>query len=79
MKDQKEAAVWYRKAADQGHTKAQYNLGVCYAYGDGVVKDQKEAATWYRKAADQGHAGAQFYLASAIKKVKECRKIRKKR
>ena len=62
VKDQKEAATWYRKAADKGHSKGQYNLGVCYAEGEGVIKDQKEAATWFSKAADQAHKDAQFNL-----------------
>jgi hypothetical protein len=33
---------WYQKAADQGHAKAQYNLGVMYANGKGVLKDAKQ-------------------------------------
>ena len=28
-----EAAKWWRRAAEQGHTKAQYNLGAMYAKG----------------------------------------------
>ena len=32
----KEAAVWFRKAAEQGHAKAQSNLGVMYSEGQGV-------------------------------------------
>ena len=61
-KDQVEAVKWYRKAAEQNHAKAQYNLGVCYAHGEGVAKDQVEAAKWYRKAAEQNFAPAQFNL-----------------
>ena len=55
----KEAAGSYRKAADQGHAEAQFNLGVMYDEGRGVPQSDKEAAMWYRKAADQGHADAQ--------------------
>ena len=29
-RDYREAAVWFRKAADQGHVLAQYNLGYMY-------------------------------------------------
>ena len=29
--------MWYQKAADQGHTVAQYNLGFCYDQGKGVA------------------------------------------
>ena len=41
---------------------SQYNLGMIYANGIGVVPDQKEAAAWLRKAADQGFAQAQQAL-----------------
>ena len=32
-----------QKAADQGHTEAQFNLGVSYAAGNGVTKDSTKA------------------------------------
>jgi TPR repeat protein len=60
--DYKQAAAWYRKAAEQGRAEAQLNLGVMYARGDGVPKDYAEAVRWSRKAADQGNAGAQYNL-----------------
>ena len=49
-----EAAELFRKAADMGHAPAQYNLGYCYKYGDGVPRDLAVSAEWYRKAAEQG-------------------------
>ena len=60
--DPKEAAQYFRKAADQGYADAQSNLGVCYMTGIGVNKDLQEAAQYFRKAADQGDARAQFHL-----------------
>ena len=56
------AVKWYRKAAEQGSAKAQYNLGVMYAEGTGVLKNDAKAVKWYRKAADQGDATAQLHL-----------------
>ena len=44
LKDDKEAAKWFRLAAEQGDPEAQYNFGVMYHYGKGIVKDGKEAA-----------------------------------
>ena len=41
--------------ANQGDKEAQYNLGYCYEYGEGVGKDLREAVNWYTKAANQGH------------------------
>ena len=52
-KDEVEAVKWYRKAAEQNYAEAQYNLGVCYAHGEGVAKDEVEAVKWFRKAAEQ--------------------------
>ena len=60
--DHSEAARWYRKAAEQGHAVAQYNLGVMYKNGQGVKQDHAEAVRWYRKAAEQGQADAQCSL-----------------
>ena len=48
--------------ADQGHAKAQYNLGVAYANGEGVLQDYKTAVKWYILSAEQGYAKAQYNL-----------------
>ena len=52
----------FKSSADQGHLFAQYNLGVMYRFGEGVIEDYKEAAKWYHLAADQGLADAQHHL-----------------
>jgi len=57
--DQRQAAFWYEKAAQQGHPEAQYNLARLYATGQGVPRDQEEALHWVRAAASQGYAPAQ--------------------
>ena len=61
--DEKSSVKWYRKAAEQGHSSAQFNLGVCYQQGYGVEVDSKEAVKWYRKAAEQGHRDGQYKLS----------------
>ena len=48
--------------AEKGDAKAQYRLGECYYYGDGISRDFKQAEYWYRKAADNGYARAQVRL-----------------
>ena len=60
--DYKQAAAWYRKAADQGNTVAQIHLADLYRDGRGVARDMAQAVDWYRKAADHGDAGAQGTL-----------------
>ena len=55
---------WWRLAAAQGYSDAEYNLGVAYDNGTGVVKDIKEAANWFRLAADKGNPLAQYSLGN---------------
>ena len=54
--------MWYRLAAEQGHSNAQTNRGSMYAKGNGVKQDPKEDVEWYRRAAEQGFADAQSNL-----------------
>ena len=54
MGDNKTALREFREAADQGHAKAQFELGLMYERGSGVPKDPAEAARWFKKAAAQG-------------------------
>lgn len=60
--DLKEAARFFRLAADQGHADAQTNLGICYELGEGVEEDIEEAVRYYRMAADKKYAQAQANL-----------------
>jgi TPR repeat protein len=62
--DYSQAAVWYRKAADNGLASAQLSLGVLYENGHGVEQDLVEGAKWIRKAADQGNTVAQYDLGT---------------
>jgi uncharacterized protein len=57
-----DAALWYRKAADQGDVAAQTNLGLMYQDGQGVPQDYAEALRLFRKAADQRYPAAQRSL-----------------
>ena len=52
-KDEKEAFVWYGKAATQGSAAAQFNLGVLYENGRGTKIDFVKANEWYSKASVQ--------------------------
>ena len=38
----------FKKDAEQGDADAQFNLGVMYHNGRGVMQDYKEAVEWYR-------------------------------
>jgi TPR repeat protein len=53
----------YETLAEKGDAKAQYNLGLMYASGDGVPYDAGIAASWFKKSAAQGYREAQYTLA----------------
>ena len=42
-----------------GNADAQYNLGIMYASGLGVIQDYNEAVKWFRLSSSQGNAQAQ--------------------
>jgi clan AA aspartic protease (TIGR02281 family) len=52
----------FRTLADQSNARAQFNLGIMYANGHGVVQDDEEALKWYRLAAEQNDVDAQNNL-----------------
>lgn len=59
------AVRWHRKAAKQGHAKAQAHLGELLATGQGVGEvNYVEAIKWMQMAADQGQGMAQLFLAT---------------
>ena len=64
-KDETAAAIWLKRAADQGQPVAQYMLGKLNQYGLGVPKDAAQALRWYDAAAVQGNRKAMHQLAIA--------------
>ena len=48
--DPAQAALWYRKAGDQGNALAQAHLGLMYEHGYGVPKDPVMARMWLNLA-----------------------------
>jgi len=61
--DYVQAAVWWRKAADQGYPKAQNNLGVLYNLGKGVPQSYAEAYFWQNLAASRASGSEQTQFA----------------
>ncbi len=62
--DAGQAAYWYRQAADQGHTEAQFNLGRLYSSGQGVKRDEEQAARWTSASASRGNPPAMADLGT---------------
>jgi len=63
-RDFREAAKWYRKAAEQGLMIAQHHLGIAYLDGEGVSANDAEAARWLKRAAEQGFSRSQYILGT---------------
>ena len=57
-----EAVKCWSEAAEQGHTEAQFFLGICYESGIAVDEDLEKAFDLYAKSAEEGCAGAQTQL-----------------
>lgn len=58
-----EALIWYRRAAEQGHTAAQCNLGTSLYQGWGAPADPQKAIDWWLTAAVSGNGHAIYNLA----------------
>lgn len=56
------AIEWYRKAARQGNSVAQYQLGMIYSDSDNRYRDHDEAYYWMKNAAENGYVLAQYRL-----------------
>jgi hypothetical protein len=56
--DPHSAVKWIRRAADAGHSMAQFNLGLSYRDGLGVAEDSDEALRLFDLAAAGGFARA---------------------
>ncbi len=53
--DAQAAAIWFRRAADQGYPSSQTNLATLYRDGKGVARDYTQAFRLYKLAADQNY------------------------
>ena len=79
------AFKWFKKAAEQEHPQAQFNLGVIFAEGEGVPQNNIKAYAWTSLSFANGLELAKKNLfvlnkimtASEIQKaVKEATKLR---
>ena len=54
----------FSQAAEAGHVEAQYYLGLCYLYGNGIEQDNTKAVTWLERSANAGFLNAMICLAA---------------
>jgi len=64
IKDDSQAAHWFRLAAEAGNAVGMLYLGYMYQEGDGVAKSDSEAVKWFQKAADRGNSSGFYNLAT---------------
>ncbi len=70
LRDQAQAAEWFRKAAEQGHLESQYHLGLLYRNGEGVKRDRVAAHMWLSVfAAATGSYRDSLYAKDAVRKM----------
>ena len=67
--DDKRLAELHAKA-ETGDAKAQYELGKCYDFGQGVKKDETEAVKWFVRPLTRTMLGLSTIWASATPMVK---------
>ena len=61
-KDYDKALKYYKYAAENNDSQAQFSLGAMYSMGKGVTQNYAEAVKWYLKSANQGNVSAQYNI-----------------
>ena len=64
-KKEKDAMLWFKRAAETGNTEAIFNLGLCYVYGNGCDPDFDKGMAFIKEAAAKGCKEATEFLANA--------------
>jgi hypothetical protein len=64
--DRARAAIWYRKAAEQGDSKAQLKLAELYECGQGVPQSYAETYFWLAVAGTDAKSVAQRLSSSQL-------------
>lgn len=60
--DYEGAAMFYKRAAEMGHARAQCSYGKCLYIGSGIAKNPAAAFTWFARSAEQNLDIAQYNL-----------------
>ena len=65
-RDRKQAAFWYKQAAEGGDPAGMFKYALLLMEGRQVERDRKKADEFMRKAADAGNPSAQFNYAQML-------------
>ncbi len=71
QEDEQQVVKWFQMAAQGGHPRAQYYLGLRYEEGRGADKNEEMALKYLRQAAKQGHKEAQSLLKIKYNEVQD--------
>jgi len=66
--------MYAQRAAAQGNPRAQFDLGLMYLHGKGVLKNERVAFNYFHKAARKNHAEAKFQMGLCFSQGKGVRK-----
>ena len=61
-KDDSSSFVYYKKAADTGHSMGEFHVALRYQDGTGTKKNTKLAIEYMRSSAEKGFANAQYFM-----------------
>jgi len=78
LRNNAEAILWFRKAAEAGRAAGMVDLGAMYLLGDGVAVSEQEAAKWFEKAAAAGSGAGMYDLRLCTKQAEASRRIYKR-
>jgi TPR repeat protein len=67
--DDREAAVWLRRAAEHGQAEGQLMLGILFYYGRGVTQSYVRAYAWCELAEISGNADATLCRDAALESM----------
>lgn len=70
----KDAAEWYRKAAEGGKLDAIFTMGIVHEGGIGLPRNINEAFAWYKKSADRGFYAGMLKVADMYAKGRGTKK-----
>ncbi|KAI8617521.1 hypothetical protein BC830DRAFT_94148 [Chytriomyces sp. MP71] len=69
-----QAAMWYKKASDLGHSRACNNLGELYMTGRGVQRNDVTGFALFRRAAMAGLPEAEYNMGRCCREGRGCTK-----
>jgi len=68
QKNVKEAVIWYKRSAENGHPEGQYYYGSCFEEGLGIPINFIKATNWYKISGNSGYGLASYHLGKCYQR-----------